>query len=665
MLKNLMEDKKIDLDAPLLSVRRFSAGAVAASSPTPPASNGEEGDQRPPPPRRSSLPFYKSDLKSGPVRVPGVVPFVWEQTPGQPKDGSVRSSNVKPLVAPKPPPGNSVRTRKAVTFASDYVTAGSSESPKDDPKIVEGENVDKEEKVGKKPEHQPVLTVDNREEEVEEDDDDNDAFSDALDTLSRTDSMFMNCSVSGLSGVPEAAKLSGRFPKDPPVRDFMLERFLPAAQAMACESPQYAFRKATAPPREAIKPADRVLISDNRRPAPIPYQNKPDYVPHYAKELEQVDSYDDDEEDEEYYQDAGNLSSKACGLLPKFCLKSSFCLLNPVPVMKVQRHLRRPPRGRTGNPQLRNMHPLSHSRVEEEPSWGAVFRHKLEQEHQAQVAELSRFRSESDSLTPDGSSPYQHSVTSPYQSEGPPTSLHEEKGPLGVVSRESKSSKTDGSDVGEKVVENHWEINHSSRMGSGTMSPALEKTLYVDVENRLGSSDSKSSSFNTVKDTRSMTSSGEVGTESKRTEESLVAKVHERDALHPEVCNVAEPVLPFTLKKLNHGYINGDADLKHGYKDSDPPNLKSNRNPLQSLLPPPLPKSPSESWLSRTLPSVASKNPAPQSLLGIQLHPRKQTLHVSSIDVIQETSIKPSKPRHRQIRFAEVLAKPESPKSEI
>ncbi|RRT60243.1 hypothetical protein B296_00023708 [Ensete ventricosum] len=620
MLKNLMEDKKIDLDAPLLSVRRFSAGAVAAPSPTPSASNGEEGDQRPPPPRRSSLPFYKSDLKSGPVRVPGVVPFVWEQTPGQPKDGPVRSSNVKPLVMPKPPPGNSVRTRKAVTFASGYVTARSSESPKDDPKIVEEENVEKKEEVVKKPEHQSVLTVDNREEELEEDDDDNDAFSDALDTLSRTESMFMNCSVSGLSGVPEAAKLSGRLPKDPPVRDFMMERFLPAAQAMACESPQYTFRKATAPPREAIKPAERVVISTNRRPAPILYQNKPDYIPHYAKELEQVDSYADDEE---YYEDAGNLSSKACGLLPKFCLKSSFCLLNPVPVMK--------------------------------PSWGTVFRHKLEQEHQPQVAELSRFRSESDSLTPDGSSPYRHSVTSPYQSEGPPTSLHEEKGFLGVVSGESKSSKTDGSDVGEKVFKNHREINHSSRMGSGSMSPALEKTLYVDVENRPGSSDSKSSSFNTVKDTRSMTSSGEVGTESKRMEETFVAKVHERDALHPEVCKVAEPVLPFTLKKLNHGYINGDTDLKHGYNDSDPPNMKSNQNPLQSLLPPPLPKSPSESWLSRTLPSVASKVPAPQSLLGIQLHPRKQTLHVSSIDVIQETSIKPLKPQRRQIRFAEVF----------
>ncbi|CAL9122092.1 unnamed protein product [Musa textilis] len=285
-----MEDKRIDLDAPLLSVRRFSAPAAS------PAPGG--GDQRPPPPRRSSLPFYKSDLKSGPVRVPGVVPFVWEQAPGQPKEGSVPTSDGKPLSSPKPPPGrilkqkeldlsraaaapdeklgNSVRTRNAVAFACDGGTAISFQSPVDAPKNVEVS------KVENKLTQESVPAANNLEDEGGGGGggDDDDAFSNALDTLSPAESLLMNCSVSGVSGLPDAAKPSGSVPKDPQVRDFMMERFLPAAQAMVCESTQYTFRKAAGPPREATKPVEVVAINDrNRRtPAPMPYQNKPDYL---------------------------------------------------------------------------------------------------------------------------------------------------------------------------------------------------------------------------------------------------------------------------------------------------------------------------------------------------------------------------------------------------
>ncbi|RWW80178.1 hypothetical protein BHE74_00011493 [Ensete ventricosum] len=613
ILKNLMEDKRIDLDAPLLSARRFSAGVA---SPAPSVSKGEKGDLRPPPPRRSSLPFYKSDLKSGPVRVPGVVPFVWEQTPGQPKEGSVPTPDGKPLSAPKPPPGrnlkqkdpdlwqaaaapaaklgNSVRTRKAVAFACDGATAAiSSESPLD-AEVSKAEN---------KLTQESVPAANNLEEGG---DDDDDAFSDALDTLSRAESLLMNCSVSGVSGMPDAAKLSGSVPKDPQVRDFMMERFLPAAQAMVCESTQYTFRKAAGPPREATKPVERVAINDrnSRPPAPMPYQNKPDYFPQYAKELEEGDINDDDVDEEYSDDDSGHLPSKACGLLSRFCLKDSFCLLNPVTRMKDRGRLPPPPRGRTRDPQIWNLHRLSLGPVEDENSWETLYRHKLGQNYRPQVAEVSKLRSESDSQTADGS------VTggsSPYQDEG--------NGFLG--NPRSKSSKTDDSDAGDKDI-NHWETNHSSsRIGLVSMSPALEKTLYIDLTNRPGSSDSKSSSFNTVKDTRSMPSSGEVGTGSRRMEESFVAEACEGNTLQLDVSKVAEPVLPFSSRKPNHMDMNGDDNHKHVDNDRDTLHLSGDINPLRSLLPPPLPKSPSESWLSRTLPSVRSKNPAPRSLLGV------------------------------------------------
>ncbi|WOL14555.1 hypothetical protein Cni_G23335 [Canna indica] len=735
MLKNLMEDKKIDLDAPLLSVRRFSTGAA---SPTTSASKREEGDSQPPPPapRRVSLPFYKSDLKSGPVRVPGVVPFVWEQTPGRPKDRVAHSvgGDGKPLPVPKLPHGrisnikeraaaapsvklgSSVRTRKDVTFAPDSGTAKHSKSSEDGPKIIVEEraetvekevnaervdkgksqtiekierieeaekgvrtenakkadkpekiedarkvdkpqNITKAEKVENKPEKQPIPVVEKH--DVQEDEDDEDAFSDALDTLSRTESFFMNCSISGLSGLPDTAKLSGTFPKDPHVRDFMMERFLPAAQAMACDSPQRTFRKGAGSPKVPAKPLERSIISDlNRRPAPIPYQNKLNYLPQYAKKLEEVDSYDENEEDDEYYEDSSNFPSKGCGLLPKFCMKSSFCLLNPVPGMKVRGRLPPAPRGRTGSPQTRNVH-----RVEDELSWEAAYGKNLVQEYHSQVEEISKLRSESNSPTADGSSPYVHSTiggTPPDQNEGLPSSLHERNG--SILSRESNSSKIYDSDAGEKDIGNYWEINHNNQLGSGSMSPALEKTLYVDSGDRPGSLGSKSSAFNIVQDTRSTMSSGEVGNESRIIEEGILAEAHESDALQQEVSKVSGRVIHLPSETLNRGSMNGDNYLKHG---NGPLHLKNDLNPLQSLLPPPLPKSPSESWLTRTLPSVTSKNPGPSSLLGIQLQPRKQTLLASSIDMKQETDIKPPKPQQRQIRFAEVLAKPEFPKSEI
>lgn len=53
---------------------------------------------------------------------------------------------------------------------------------------------------------------------------------------------------------------------------------------------------------------------------------------------------------------------------------------------------------------------------------------------------------------------------------------------------------------------------------------------------------------------------------------------------------------------------------------------------LPAPLPPPLPESPSDSWLWRTLPTVASKGSTPLPFLGIQLGRRKQTMRASSTD---------------------------------
>ncbi|RWV97703.1 hypothetical protein GW17_00039491 [Ensete ventricosum] len=125
MVKNLMEDKKLDFDAPLLSVRRLSAEAAAAaaaassSSTVPPAyGSGESGTK--PPPRRFSLPFYRSELKSGPVCNPGVVPFVWEQTPGQPKSGGGRRPTDKELHSSREATAPPAKLGSSFTRRGDY-----------------------------------------------------------------------------------------------------------------------------------------------------------------------------------------------------------------------------------------------------------------------------------------------------------------------------------------------------------------------------------------------------------------------------------------------------------------------------------------------------------------------------------------------------------------
>lgn len=708
----------MDFDAPLLSVRRFSAGAAAAGTTTAPcASKSEDGNRGAAAgkllPRRSSLPFYKSDLISGPMTNPGVIPFVWEQTPGQPKDGvSSDSASAPPPVTPRLPPGRifnekesdglrasagtsvrvgtSVRTHKAATFDSDGATKKAPESPKG------GKQKAKEEE-----EERPVpgLPADRRH---DENDDEDEVFSDALDTLSRSESFFMNCSVSGLSGIPESAKASGSFSTDPQVRDFMMGRFLPAAQAVATGSPQYTFRRAaTAARGHPTRPPERAVSGENRRPLPRPYQQRPNFVLQYAQEHVEGDSCDD-EEDEEDYGETDRLPSKACGLLPRFCLKSSFWLLNPVPGMKVRGRLPSPYGRRIRSPQSKTFHHGSIGQAGDEHSWEAVYKHKLGHGYQPPVedgrskstGESKQLTFWSDSPTACGSSPCRRSTgggVSPYRNEAPPLPF-EGKGFLGVPKRERKSGKIDGSDSCERDGENSWEMTprHSSQQGSGSMSPALEKSLNVDSVNMPETPDSKSSSLNIAADTRAMINStekdSEVGIVRQRMEENFAVETHEGNASQPKASEVVDPGLPFCAERSDRGEMDAHNNIKHN-ADGDGPlsskgvdknggngdgsrplveaaRQKSDVTSLQSLLPPPLPKSPSESWLFRTLPFVTSKNP-PQSFLGLQFQPRKQAFQTSSSDQKQNTNAKPSKARHRQIRFAEVLPKPLSPQSEI
>lgn len=216
-----MGEKRLDFDAPLLSVRRIAS---------------------------------KNEPREKTVQNPGFIPFTWELTPGRPKGLS------------------------------------------QDPIFVE--------------------------------DDDGGASVDGVETFSCKDSSFFDCSVSGFSGEYDDVEDLRSSDKDAEACEFMMGRFLTAAKAMATGPLEISSSK------EKEKEGN---VKYRRLPVPLPYQHRPDFVSKIAYDRGELERCTDEEEEEDYV--GGTHFSRACGLIPRFCLKSSFLLLNPIPGMKVRSHL--------------------------------------------------------------------------------------------------------------------------------------------------------------------------------------------------------------------------------------------------------------------------------------------------------------------------------------
>ncbi|CAN6327620.1 unnamed protein product [Urochloa humidicola] len=248
-------NKRIDLAAPLLSVRR-QGGDVTESTAT-------------------GLPLaHKADATSWPLGHTVAVPFGWEHRPVHPK--SVRTRR------PQLPPA-----QKPATAAA----------------IVASEHAGEEE-----------------------------GFSDALsrDDLS---CVTANCSAAGLSDAASSAAAAGARSRPLPGArgGAMLDRFLPAAHAVAAGSPQNTFRK-TGSAREAARshaalPSARGGGGDRspaqRRPLLLPAQHIAAYrLPLLPPEGKDGDGGDDDAESDAHSTAAG-FASRRCGWLPTRCVKSA------------------------------------------------------------------------------------------------------------------------------------------------------------------------------------------------------------------------------------------------------------------------------------------------------------------------------------------------------
>ncbi|KAG4986940.1 hypothetical protein JHK86_034631 [Glycine max] len=545
-----MEEKQLNLNQPLLSVRRFSS---TLASETDHKSKSQNSLARLPLP-----PAYKSELNSVPERNAGNVPFVWEKAPGRPKDESKLQTQdfEKPPFTSNFPPGRVSKTKQqSLAEMRTGSTLSNSQSVA---------SLDKKATKNSKGE--------TREKESSGSDDGDEAYEDARDSLSRTESFFMSCSVSGLSGWDEQeVQPFGSFSSDHQQgRNFMIDRFLLAAKAMTSETPQYASKKAHIGQEQQKQKKKEV---NTESPCPI-NQHRPKALPHYTQDIDGEES-DDCSEYENY-------TTTTCGLFPRFCL------LNPMPGLRM---VDRVPRNAAHGMQAKSA--ASHigsSKEQGRTPYGKKLRDSQ-----------SGFTEEKEILdilvkSKHGIDPYQRGCTqhdSSYESH-----VHEKTLYVDSVHKVKSQTNNIGGDF-ETSIRDSGIYNNSSI----DSSPKVIKSKKINSESQVYGRD---------KNSDILTQNSEL--DLKR---QLAAKWVD------EECTLASSKVRYNgkidlesqcLTKLGHQEISGASCFG---------------------LPLALPalKAPSESWLKRTLPTICKRNMTSQSNLTANtktpkttpLHPKWET----------------------------------------
>ncbi|KAL0559958.1 hypothetical protein IC582_000342 [Cucumis melo] len=439
-LRNLMEEKQLDFNQPLLSVRRFTSTETSS----------ETNEKTRPESKIPPLPVYKSELKSGPVRIPGTVPFVWERTPGKPKDESSANTQIskRPPLVPKLPPG---RVQKLNQEVPTSVNASFDENAREEVEEM-------------------ASCMSGNDEEEEEDE----VYRDANDRFSRSESFFLNCSISGVSGLDDSEiKPSEASSMDPHTRDFMMDRFLPAAKAMASETPPHTIRKQTV---SVERPREVKLVTNRDR------QSRPN-LHVQTKHVKEIFREESDDEDDDY-DESGYSSTQGCGFLPRFCLKGSFGLLNPVPGMRMQA---------TSVRRIRNSSIGSSKDAvnERQPIHGqGITKQQLEEN----ATKSSKNHGKSNIQEGDAFSLYRHlqgEDLSNYPNE-PSQAVHENVNrSLGHTGKATKSVTNEHNESRRRSL-NSFQALLSDE--SGSTSP-VEKTLYIDSVHKIKSPHSSSNSL--------------------------------------------------------------------------------------------------------------------------------------------------------------------------
>ncbi|XP_073297136.1 uncharacterized protein [Primulina huaijiensis] len=557
-----MEEKQLNFNQPFLSVRRNS-----------PTVNSEKEERMKTNRSFSSIPRLTSrapELKSGPVSNPGSVPFLWEQTPGLPKEERKQKTQIflRPPVAPNLPPG---RDPKASQHDSrKHFLSGSDEIPR---LFKNGMLLDENAKNFESGKEKAA-------EGSSESEDSDEAFTDALDTLSLTESFFLNCSMSGVSGFDNLdmkLKPSGSFSTDPRTREFMMDRFLPAAKAMTSEAPHYAPRKHVV--QEQPQQLKKILLQD---------QTSLLYGPGFANRYSHyLDDQEEESDEESNYDQRPNLRS-VCGLLPRFCFKNSLCRLNPLPTMGMRSRVTQSP-GYKMQPSSSS----SGSYTETEALKSDVSEPRPIDK--IQTVELNENKNR---LRNDQSHLHSRKGSAFFDA---PLSFLEEKEVL-ITAQETKN--TDIKDIGFRKngskTFGEFLAGNESPNELNSESPVVEKTLYVDTVHKvespkkIPSPDMKETLDSSLEDFNKLdTKNGE----EKRlplayeSGDSIVEYSIDRNDLELYSTNV------LVEKKQATEVLEKILREKVTFEDSHQCHYEF----------PPLPKSPSDSWLWRTLPAAPRK----------------------------------------------------------
>lgn len=223
--------------------------------------------------------------------------------------------------------------------------------------------------------------------------------------------------------------------------------------------------------------------------------------------------------------------------------------------------------------------------------------------------------------------------------------------------------------------------NQGAKRGSYSGSLAIEKTLYIDNSSTAKLSSSKLSSVDNKRRIDTMIADFDKRREKERNSSVEISQ----DTKHVQSLDLEEKVTldyevlsslggnSTTLSGMLHHiakeyeaevvttgtYINHERVLVQpvrGTFDEDSDTNSSKQIVLASSpLPPPLPKSPSESWLWRALPINSLKSSFLHSNQGTKSHAKRNDSNAASSNVKWETIVKTSNLHHDHIRYSQVI----------
>lgn len=672
-----MAERKLNFNAPLLSVRRSATTSVSSNR-----ENKKKKVEGSTPTRKHTRdPPFEPTFTLEQVTKPVAVPFNWEQIPGRPKDGkhAEPQPQKEASVTPRIPPGKVLESRKQ-QLDVDYYSSKADFRPQMKAYSFNSNAVESK--------YSKEGTDDRGGLELEDEDDD--VYSDALDTLSSKETGSLNCSASGLSGSEGEGlvKPSGTFSTDPQTRDFMMKRFLPAAKAMALEPPRYAAKKQATAVQEQPREVKKVIGMEKKL---LKNERVPSLLLQYGDYQEEEEESEDEIEE---YDNSRSISARGCGLFPRLCFRNSLNILNPVPGLKVRTPTLRKPTPQKPTPQkpsynqsdsksvkkvtkhfsfpfsfisssLHNQFKHSHnlffflqtldSTYKPKPNCG--FRSGELQVLQNKWVGESRRLTYSGDLQRVGLSPLRHSRAasiSPYRNR-PSQSPFRRASFLGVPNEENVKPSNIKPNLYTKSSNKFHDIptSHRNKLGSVSMTPAVEKTLYVDTVNNADSSYSNSGFLDAKAQLKCASEDFEQllaarGVEEEASLEAIFQDIKCLTNASKQSSLMGDSELGLALEEMA---ANSDQILKE-----DLGNVNSSL--VQSPLPPPLPKSPSESWLWRTIPSISLRNSFSNLNIGGKAQTKVLESNTSLTSTKWETIVKSSHLYHDHARYSEVISYP-------